>query len=172
MELGEDWRALPFQCKAMNQSNYSVIIIHKHLLVSVLIIHKTYRRILFFLFLFHRSKSTGGFARSNMILLLLAYWFRNKWITCSYGGNFLVFHCLLKCRSYCIMFKYCDNILLTRGLGWGAVGDRTGQPMRGMSYFFLYNLKLDLCLRLFSSWRKYIWIPHLYLNNFCSVCKV
>ena len=118
------------------------------------------------------SKSTGGFARSNMILLLLAYWFRNKWITCSYGGSFLVFHCLLKCLSYCIMFKYCDNILLTMGLGWGTVGHRTKQPMRGMSNFFLYNLKLYLCLRLFSSWRKYIWIPHIYLNNFCSVCKV
>lgn len=99
------------------------------------------------------------------------YWLIDLGIN-EYGGNFLVFHCLLKCRSYCIMFKYCDNILLTRGLGWGAVGDRTGQPMRGMSYFFLYNLKLDLCLRLFSSWSKYIWIPHIYLNNFCSVCKV
>ena len=47
-----------------------------------------------------------------------------------------MFHCLLKCLSYCIMFKYCDNILLTTGLGWGTVGHRTKQPMRGMSNFF------------------------------------
>lgn len=109
IELGEDSVTLPFQCQAMNQSKHCHHYIYKHHLMSVLVMHKEYGRILFSFSFFIESKSTGGFARSNMVLFLLAYWFRNKRITCFFGESFLAFHLLLKYHSYSIMFKCSDN---------------------------------------------------------------
>lgn len=118
IELKEDSGTLPFQCQPLNQSKINTLPsshINRHHLMSALVMHKEYGRILFFFSFsfFIGSESMGRFARSNIVLFLLAYWFRNKWITCFFGENFLAFHLLLKYHSFSIRFKSYDNFLFT-----------------------------------------------------------